>query len=173
MKPSYRPPFTITPEILNLVSDISVAIGELPVLQKGELRLRRINRIRTIQASLAIEGNTLSEEQITALLDGKRVLAPQKEIQEARGALKAYEKMDAWNPSSLDDLLAAHGVLMAGLLDTPGAYRSGGAGIMKGTDVIHVAPPARLNATSASSRAKDACIASAWPRADIGKYRKT
>lgn len=140
----YRPPFTITPEILNLVAEISLALGKLSVVQRGAraLRLRRINRIRTIQASLAIEGNTLSEEQISAILEGKRVLAPARDIQEAKGAFSAYERLDSWNAASRDDLLAAHKLLMAGLLDTPGEFRTGGTGIMKGKEVLHVAPPA-------------------------------
>lgn len=96
MTKPYRPPYTITPKIIRLISEASEQLGRLTALfdiEEGEknLKLRRINRIRTIQGSLAIEGNTLSEEQITAILDGKRVIAPPKEIQEARNAIKAYE----------------------------------------------------------------------------------
>lgn len=94
-----------------------------------DLRLRRLNRIRTIQGSLAIEGNTLSEEQITAVLDGKRVIAPPREIQEARNAIRAYDELENWQPERESDLLAAHGLLMAGLLDDAGHYRRGGVGL--------------------------------------------
>ena len=106
------------------------------------LRLRRINRIRTIQGSLAIEGNTLSEAQITAILDGKRVIAPPREIQEARNAIAAYDCFEKWRPDSKTDLLEAHRILMAGLIDEAGIYRRGGVGVMAGDQVIHLAPPA-------------------------------
>jgi Fic family protein len=138
------PPFTITPLILNRVARISEAVGRLSVLAEvpRDLRLRRINRIRTVHGSLAIEGNTLSEAQITAILDGKRVIAPPREIQEARNALVAYERMEGWHPESEFDLLAAHRLLMTDLLDDAGRYRDGGVGVMSGSQVIHMAPPA-------------------------------
>ncbi|TSA06785.1 MAG: Fic family protein, partial [Deltaproteobacteria bacterium] len=95
---TYRPPYTLTPAILNLVAKISETVGRLSALTDAAkaLRLRRINRIRTIRGSLAIEGNTLSEEQITAILDGKRVIAPPREIQEARNAITAYDRFEQW-----------------------------------------------------------------------------
>lgn len=140
----YQPPFIVTPAIVTLVAEISEALGRLSVLHETStsVRLRRVNRIRTIQGSLAIEGNTLSEDQITAILEGRRGLAPAKEIQEARNALLAYEQVPSWKSHQASDLLAAHGVLMAGLVDVPGTYRTGGVGIMKGQDVVHLAPPA-------------------------------
>lgn len=106
------------------------------------LRLRRANRIRTIQGSLAIEGNTLSEEQITAILEGKRVIAPPKEIQEVRNAFKAYEQFETWQPANEKQLLQAHNVLMAGLTDDAGNYRKGNVGVMNSEQVVHMAPPA-------------------------------
>lgn len=106
------------------------------------LRLRRINRIRTIRGSLAIEGNTLSEEQITAILDGKRVVAPPREIQEVRNAVAAYDRFEQWRPEVEADLLEAHRILMTGLIDEAGTYRRGGVGVMAGRRVIHTAPPA-------------------------------
>lgn len=91
--------------MLRLSSMISEAVGRLSVLEdEKNLRLRRANRIRTIQGSLAIEGNTLSEEQITAILEGKRVIAPPKEIQEVRNAIKAYEQFETWKAISEKDL---------------------------------------------------------------------
>lgn len=119
-------------------------VGRLSAIGQSaeELRLRRANRIKTIQGSLAIEGNTLSEEQITAILAGKRVLAPPREILEAQNAFTAYEHMEKWQPSSESDLLEAHELLMTGLLDSAGLFRSGGVGVMKGEEVIHLAPPA-------------------------------
>lgn len=103
----YQPPYSITPSILHLVAEISESVGRLTATAQGRdiLKLRKANRIRTIQGSLAIEGNTLSEAQITAIINGKSVIAPPKEIQEVRNALKAYEVMPSWQPSSEEDLL--------------------------------------------------------------------
>jgi len=145
IKPStYQPPYTITPEILNRVAAISFGLGRLTVLtdQAKALRLRRINRIRTIHGSLAIEGNTLGEAQITAILEGKRVIAPPREVQEVKNALAAYDRFDTWKPSSEKDLLEAHRILMSGLIDEAGLYRHGGVGVMAGQQVIHMTPPA-------------------------------
>lgn len=140
----YQPPYTITADILNRVAAISEAIGRLTVLtdQARALRLRRINRIRTIHGSLAIEGNTLNEAQITAILEGKRVIAPPREVQEVKNALAAYDRFDTWKPSSEKDLLEAHRILMSCLIDEAGVYRHGGVGVMAGQQVIHMAPPA-------------------------------
>ena len=144
---SYQPPFTLSPKLLNLVAEISEQLGSLSVLQdnentEGGLRLRRINRIRTIQGSLAIEGNTLSEEQITAILEGKPVIAPPREVQEAKNALEAYEQFEHWQSGSKKDLLKAHQTLMLGLIDDAGQYRQKGVGVMKGEQVVHMAPQA-------------------------------
>ncbi len=138
----YQPPLTLTPAMVSLVAEIAEAVGRLSLVAEDTLRLRRINRIRTIQGSLAIEGNTLSEEQITAVLEGKPVLAPPREIQEARNALAAYEQMTHWQPEREADLLQAHKVLTQGLLEDAGRYRGGGVGVMQGEHVIHMAPPA-------------------------------
>jgi Fic family protein len=105
-------------------------------------QLRRNNRIRTIQASLAIENNTLSIEQVTAVLDGKPVIGLPREIQEVRNAFVAYEQLSHWHSHSSEDLLAAHGVLMAGLVDDVGQYRRGGVGIYSDQGLVHMAPPA-------------------------------
>lgn len=137
---TYKPPFSITPNIIRLISDISGNLGRLSVLKADQnLRLRRI---RTIQGSLAIEGNTLSIDAITALLDGKAVIAPPREIQEARNAIKAYEQFDQWQPENEDHLLGAHQLMMTGLIDDAGHYRGGNVGVMKGKDIVHMAPPA-------------------------------
>jgi len=142
---TYQPPCTITPAIERLLGEICEIIGRLSVPAQGDdLRLRRINRIRTIQGSLAIEGNTLSEEQITAIMDGKRVIAPARDIQEARNAIEVYDRLERWDPSKESDLLAAHEIMMRGLMDFPGRYRTGGVGVMGKEEVIHVAPPADL-----------------------------
>lgn len=140
----YQPPCTLTSAIVTLVAKIAETAGRLSVRLDAarDLRLRRINRIRTIHGSLAIEGNTLSKAQITAILDGRRVIAPPRDIQEARNALKAYEQFERWQPQRQADLLAAHRVLMAGLVDDAGAWRRAGVGVMTGGQVLHMAPQA-------------------------------
>ena len=141
---SYQPPFIVTPLMLRIIADISETVGRISAQTDSalDLRLRRINRIRTIQGSLAVEGNTLSEEQITALLDGKHVIAPPREIQEARNAILAYDHLEQWSPTDETDLLRAHGTLMAGLIDDAGRYRQSGVGVMGGKSLVHIAPPA-------------------------------
>lgn len=141
---TYQPPYTITQTILSLSTEISEAVGRLSA-QTGSaktLRLRRSNRIRTIQGSLAIEGNSLSEEQITAILEGKPVIAPSREILEARNAIAAYDRLEQWQPHSENELLEAHRTLMSGLIKEAGVYRCAGVGIMSGEQVIHMAPQA-------------------------------
>jgi Fic family protein len=140
----YEPPYDRTPTILRLVAEISECIGQYTALSEQTLtpQLRRANRIRTIQASLEIEQNTLSLEQVTAVLDGKSVLGHPEEIQEVRNAFLAYEALDTLNPESPKDLLKAHALLMAGLIDEAGRYRSGSVGVAQGNDIVHLAPPA-------------------------------
>ena len=142
---SLNPPFTITSDIVNLVAEISEQVGKKfnPLQPAIDLKLRRINQIKTIQGSLAIEGNTLSEAQITAIVRGKPVIAPAKEIQEVRNAISVYENIEQLNPLSEKDLLQSHNRLMWGLIDEIGRYRSSGVGVMSGNEVIHVAPPAK------------------------------
>lgn len=138
------PPYTLTSDIVSRVADIAEQLGRLNAQADAgiDLRLRRINRIRTVTGSLAIEGNSLSEAQITALLEGKTVLAPPRELQEARNALAVYERLGQWDAHSEDNLRAAHRDLMRGLLDHPGAYRRGGVGVMGEGKVLHMAPQA-------------------------------
>ena len=140
----YQPPYTITSKIIHLIAQISENIGRLSALEEVQhnLKLRKANRIRTIQGSLAIEGNTLSTEQITAILNGKAVIAPPKEVQELRNAIKAYDAFQKWQPSQEVDLLQAHQILMAGLIDDVGQYRHANVGVMAGDQVVHMAPPA-------------------------------
>jgi len=144
MTDQYSPPYRITPTILHLVEQIGEALGKLRAGSDSAVVpiLRRGNHIKTVHASLAIEGNTLSLEQVTAVLSGKRVLAQPREIQEVRNAFAAYEKISDWTAHSRADLLAAHGLLMAGLVDETGHFRSGEVGIRRGEEVIHIAPPA-------------------------------
>ena len=142
----YTPPFHITDEITNLVAAISEQIGRITILSHGNLnpRLRRENRIKTIHSSLAIEHNSLSLEQVTAILDGKRILGNPNEIQEVKNAYETYEMLLSLDPYSVSDLLKAHQTMMAGLIPENGTFRSGGVGVFDGEIVIHLAPPARL-----------------------------
>ena len=144
MKSLYHPPYSVTPAILRLVGELSEWIGRYSVAADATLspRLRRGNRIRSIHASLAIENNLLTMEQVTAVIDGKRVLGLPREIREVRNAFAAYEHIDQWAPTSQRDLLEAHGILIAGLVDRPGEFRSGGVGVFHGNRVVHMAPPA-------------------------------
>ncbi|MFI8479134.1 Fic family protein [Pseudomonas sp. NPDC078700] len=140
----YQPPVTLSPRMLALVADISEQVGRLSALRDAAMtpQLRRGNRIRTIQASLAIENNTLNVEQVTAVLEGKQVLGLPREILEVRNAFATYEAMPGWKPAVRDDLLRAHALLMQGLIDYAGVYRSGGVGIYRGERLLHMAPPA-------------------------------
>lgn len=139
------PPFNITQVILNLVASVSIRIGQVSAyhLDRPSPTLRKQNRIRTIQASLQIEGNTLSEDQVTAILEKKKVIGPRKDIQEVINAIRVYEDLSAFDPNSEKSFLLAHSILMKGLVDDVGKYRKKGVGIMQGNKLAHMAPPAR------------------------------
>ena len=139
-----QPPYTINPEILRLVMELAHKTGELnaSLLIKQAPALRKRNRIRTIQASLAIEGNTLSIDQVTAIIENKRVLGPAKDIREVTNAILVYDQLDAFNPVSEKSFLKAHQLLMKGLIPEAGRYRKGGAGIVKEASLTHLAPRA-------------------------------
>lgn len=138
-----RPPYDITPTILKLIASISEKLGEINAsfLDKPSPTLRKQNKIKTIHSSLQIEGNTLTEEQITALLENKRVIGPQKDIEEVKNAIRVYESINEYNPATEKSFLKAHKTLMAGLVDKPGSYRKQSVGIVKGSKVEHLAPP--------------------------------
>ena len=125
---AYKPPLTITDEMTVLVSEISEEIGKISVMQEGHVtpHLRRKNRIRTIHSSLAIENNTLTIDQVTAIIDGKRVLGNPNEIREVRNAYEAYELMLELDPLSVHDLLKAHELMLAGLIPENGKICSSG-----------------------------------------------
>ena len=136
----------MTDRITNLVAEISEQIGRIKVLSHGNLNphLRKENRIRTIHSSLAIEHNSLSLEQVTAIVDGRHILGNPNEIREVKNAYDAYEMELSLDPYSVSDLLKAHRVMMEGLIPENGKFRSGGVGIFDGDVVVHMAPPARL-----------------------------
>jgi Fic family protein len=140
---SMKPSYDITPKILKLITSISEKLGEVNAnyLSKQSPQLRKQNRIKTIHSSLQIEGNTLTEEQITALIENKRIIGPKKDVLEVLNAIKVYEKLDEYKFNSDKSFLKAHRLLMKGLIENPGKYRSKGVGIVNGNKVEHVAPP--------------------------------
>ncbi len=141
----YKPPFNITANILNSVADISEKAGWLE--QSGLLNspsLRKKNRIKTIAGTLAIEGNTLSEEQITAIVDGKHIIGNIREIAEVKGAIKAYEQLETLDPFQENHLLATHSLMMGEVLENSGKYRNTGVGIHDQQKIVHMAPPHKM-----------------------------
>ena len=138
-----KPPYNITPKILKLVTSISEKIGEINanLLDKPSPLLRKQNRIKTIHNSLKIEGNTLSEEQITAILEKRKVVGPKKDIIEVLNTIDVYENLNNFNYKSEKDFLKAHKNLMRELIEKPGIYRKQGVGIVKGNNLEHIAPP--------------------------------
>lgn len=139
-----NPPYQITPEILNLIVAVSEKLGQINAkfLDKPSPKLRKENRIQTIHSSLSIEGNTLKEEQITALIEHKRVIGPEKDVTEVLNAIKVYDQLSSFDPKSANSFLKAHEILMKGLVTENGKYRKTGVGIMAGDRLTHMAPPA-------------------------------
>ncbi|MBD5242344.1 MAG: Fic family protein [Barnesiella sp.] len=137
------PPFNVSPEAINLIAEISALLERHNIALDGEqeLRLRKANRVKTIYSSLAIEGNTLSEDEVRDIVNGKEVVAPLRQIQEVRNAIRVYDIYSQLNPFSEKDLLKAHAVMMAALVDDAGKYRSCAVGVFGETGIIHVAPP--------------------------------
>jgi len=139
----YKPKYTITDELLTLTTKIAAKVDVLTIRSGMELspKLRRANRIRTIHSSLAIENNSLSIGQVTAVLDGKRVLAPPQDICEVQNAFQVYNCLLEFNPYDVMDLLSAHRILMQDLVSEPGQFRPGNIGVVRGKEVVHIAPP--------------------------------
>lgn len=137
-----KPPYYINENIIRLISAISVKLGEINILHldKPSAVLRKQNQIRTIHASLQIEGNTLTESQITALLENKRIVGPKKDIIEVQNAINVYQALSKFDPYSEKSLLKAHQCLLEGLLDHSGSYRKQNVGIVKGKKIEHFAP---------------------------------
>lgn len=127
-----KPPFEITNAIIGYVAEIAELTGKLSSTNKFSANpmLRRTNRIRTIHGSLAIEQNTLTLEQVTAVLNGKQVLAPPKDIAEVKNAYEIYERLEELDPYSVDDLLTAHSIMTRGLVDESGVFRSKPVGVV-------------------------------------------
>lgn len=135
-----KPPFEITNSILDEIAEIAELVGRVSAAAGLPVNptLRRTNRIRSVYSSLAIEQNTLSLEQVTAVLNGKRVIAPPKNIAEVKNAYEIYERMDSLDPYSAEDLLSAHAVMTRGLVEESGCFRSKPVGVVdKQGNVLH------------------------------------
>ena len=140
---SMKPHYDITPKILKLITSISEKLGAVNAnyLNKQSPQLRKQNRIKTIYSSLQIEGNTLTEEQITVLIANKRIIGPKKDVLEVLNAIKVYEKLNFFKFHSEVSFLKVHLELMNGLIENPGIYRKQSVGIVKGDKIEHIAPP--------------------------------
>lgn len=141
---SMKPPYEITTKILKLITRISEKLGEVKALHvdKPSPMLRKRNKIKTIYSSLKIEGNTLTEDQITAIIENKRVIAPKEDIIEVKNAIEVYDEIDRYSPNSMKSFLLAHKLLMKGLIEQAGRYRTENVGVVQGNKVAHLAPPA-------------------------------
>ena len=137
-----KPPYVLSADILKRIASIAEKLGEVKAnyLDKPSPQLRKHNKIKTIHSSLSIEGNTLSEVQITSILDNKRVIGPQKDINEVLNANNVYDIITKFNPHSSQSFLEAHKILMEGLIKSPGKYRAKDVGIIHGSKVAHAAP---------------------------------
>lgn len=152
MEENYSPPFTPSNRLVNLAAEISAQVAVLNIANKSydDLRLRRENRIKSIHSSLAIENNTLTIEQVTAVIQGKPVIAPPKDILEAKNAFSAYELIGQLEAYSIRDVLKAHSVMLNMLIDDAGRFRTGEVGVFSvnkesnTTHLIHQAPPAHF-----------------------------
>ena len=140
----YIPPFIVSADAINLIAEISAQIERYAIRleQENGLRLRKANRIKTIHSSLAIEGNTLSEDEVRDIIDGKNVVAPIRQIQEVKNAIQTYEMYPTLDAFKEKDLLKAHSVMMQALVDDAGQYRRGGVGVYGEKGLVHLAPPA-------------------------------
>lgn len=140
-----KPPYDITTKILKLIASISEKIGEISanLSDRPSPQLRKQNKIKTIHSSLSIEGNTLTLEQVTAIIENKKVIGPKKDVLEVLNAIKVYDSLTTFNPLSSKSFLSAHKLLMNGLIEKSGKYRSQEVGIFQGAKVAHIAPPAK------------------------------
>ena len=146
MSDKYEPSFKINTAIVNLATEISALVERVAIRleQSDSLRLRRINQIQSIHSSLAIEGNSLSEGQVSDIIDGKRIIAPEREILEVKNALRTYELYPSLKAFSEKDLLKAHAVMMQGIIPDAGRYRNCNEGVFKGRKCVHFAPPPNM-----------------------------
>lgn len=146
MNMDYKPPYKVTDKIVNYISQITEVVTKLTINNEelSNPMLRRENQIKTIHSSLAIENNSLSLNQVTDIINGKRVLGAPQEITEVKNAFETYEMILNFNPFSIDDLLKAHSILMKDLVKDNGQFRKGGVGVFAGKKLIHMAPQAKF-----------------------------
>lgn len=137
---SYKPPYTISDKVLNLVVEITKLLAKVDITFRNDIHLRKKNKIKTVVGTLAIEGNNLDIKQVTAILEGKKVIGTDKEIQEVKSAINAYENIEKFDPYKIDDLLKVHALMMDLLLENKGEFRDVKVAV-KGDEVVHVAPP--------------------------------
>ncbi|MBP5787553.1 MAG: Fic family protein [Kiritimatiellae bacterium] len=143
-KARYRPPYTVSGRAMGMMAEIGADLERYRILLEGPdgVRLRKVNHVRTLRGTTAIEGNTLSEEQITAILAGKRVSGSRREIAEVECAHRAYLEIEKFDPYSMGDLLKAHGLMTAGLVGRPGKWRNCNVGVVGANGAVcHMAPP--------------------------------
>ena len=143
----YRPPYEITEEMLQLTSEIMELLGELRSVSDIERlpRLRRVNRIKSIHSSLAIENNTLTLRQVTDVIEGRRVLGPEDDILAVKNAFEVYKNVETIDPFSISELISTHGVMMKGLVEEAGQIRTSPVGVInQNGEVLHIAPPAGM-----------------------------
>lgn len=145
MSEHYEPPFIMTGEITNLIVEIGELVGSIATYEAMNPNpiLRRESRIKTIHSSLAIEQNTLSLEQVTDIINGKRILGPPQDIHEVKNAYEAYERISTLDPYNVKNLLTTHKIMMNGLVKEAGVFRSGNVGVYAGTELIHAGTPAK------------------------------
>lgn len=145
MSEAYKPPFQMTEEITNLIVEIGEYVGSVTTYESMHQNpvLRRESRIRSIYSSLAIEQNTLSLNQVTDVIEGKRVIGPPQDIREVKNAYEAYERVSSLDPYSVKSLLYAHRLLMDGLVKEAGHFRSGNVGVYAGEQLVHAGTPAK------------------------------
>ncbi len=139
----YTPPFTLSTRSVNLIAEINEMVGGISSAGlTRDPRLRRVNRLKSIQSSLAIENNSLTLDQVTDVIDGKPVFGNPREIQEVKNAFAAYDAMAGMDPISVTDLLRSHGIMMRSILDDAGKFRRGGVGVFSSEGMVHMGPPA-------------------------------
>lgn len=146
MDKNYIPPFTLTEEITNLVIDITEILRSVDKennISKNPT-LRKENRIKSIHSSLLIEANSLSYDQVTGIIEGKRVVGPKNDIQEVKNAFEAYESLTTLNPNKIEDLLITHRKMMKDLMKDNGMFRTGNVGVFSGEELIHAGSPAKI-----------------------------
>ncbi|MCM1038412.1 MAG: Fic family protein [Ruminococcus sp.] len=145
MSKDYQPPFTMTEAITNLIVEIGEYVGMITTYDamRPNPILRKENRIKTIHSSLAIEQNSLTLEQVTDVINGKRILGPPQDIREVKNAYEAYERISVLDPYSIKNLLLAHKIMMEGLVKEAGSFRSGNVGVYAGTELVHAGTPAK------------------------------